>query len=46
MPRIVDSSLLRFSSKVRSATILGLCGAGGMGFLIISMDTYSAKLPL
>ena len=34
MPHIVGYSLLRFESNVRSATILGFCGAGGIGFLI------------
>jgi len=30
---MVSYSLLRFESNVRSATILGFCGAGGIGFL-------------
>lgn len=34
MPLIVSYSLLRFESNVRSATILGFCGAGGIGFLM------------
>jgi len=34
MPLIVSYSLLRFESNVRSATILGFVGAGGIGFLI------------
>ena len=34
MPTIVSYSLLRFESNVRSATILGFCGAGGIGFLM------------
>ncbi|MGL1930729.1 MAG: phosphonate ABC transporter, permease protein PhnE [Desulfotalea sp.] len=34
MPLIVSYSLLRFESNVRSASILGFVGAGGIGFLI------------
>jgi len=34
MPYAVSQSLLRFETNVRSATILGVCGAGGIGFLI------------
>lgn len=34
MPLLVSYSLLRFESNVRSATILGFCGAGGIGFLM------------
>ena len=34
MPQVVSYSLLRFESNVRSATILGFCGAGGIGFLM------------
>lgn len=34
MPFIVSQSLLRFESNVRSASVLGLVGAGGIGFLI------------
>ena len=34
MPGLVSYSLLRFESNVRSATILGFVGAGGIGFLI------------
>ena len=34
MPLIVSYSLLRFESNVRSATILGFVGAGGIGFLV------------
>ncbi|WP_084057590.1 phosphonate ABC transporter, permease protein PhnE [Desulfacinum hydrothermale] len=34
MPLVVSYSLLRFESNVRSATILGFCGAGGIGFLV------------
>lgn len=34
MPMVVSYSLLRFESNVRSATILGFCGAGGIGFLM------------
>jgi len=30
----VSQSLLRFESNVRSASVLGLVGAGGIGFLI------------
>ena len=30
---MVSYSLLRFESNVRSATILGFCGAGVIGFL-------------
>ncbi len=34
MPLVVSYSLLRFESNVRSATILGFVGAGGIGFLM------------
>lgn len=34
MPTIVSYTLLRFESNVRSATILGFVGAGGIGFLM------------
>jgi len=34
LPTIISYSLLRFESNVRSATILGFCGAGGIGFLL------------
>jgi len=34
LPTLVSYSLLRFESNVRSATILGFCGAGGIGFLM------------
>jgi len=34
MPLIVSYSLMRFESNVRSATILGFVGAGGIGFLM------------
>jgi len=34
MPTIISYTLLRFESNVRSATILGFCGAGGIGFLL------------
>lgn len=34
MPTIVSFSLLKFESNVRSATILGFVGAGGIGFLM------------
>lgn len=34
MPFLVSQSLLRFESNVRSASVLGLVGAGGIGFLI------------
>lgn len=34
MPYVVSQSLLRFESNVRSASVLGLVGAGGIGFLI------------
>ncbi|OBQ52720.1 phosphonate ABC transporter, permease protein PhnE [Halodesulfovibrio spirochaetisodalis] len=34
MPLIASYSLLRFETNVRSATILGFVGAGGLGFLI------------
>jgi len=35
MPTIVSYSLLRFEANVRSATILGFVGAGGIGFLLV-----------
>lgn len=34
LPHAVSQSLLRFESNVRSATVLGIVGAGGIGFLI------------
>ena len=34
MPYVVSQSLLRFESNVRSASVLGIVGAGGIGFLI------------
>ena len=34
MPMVTSYSLLLFESNVRSATILGLVGAGGVGFTI------------
>lgn len=34
LPYLVSQSLLRLESNVRSATVLGLVGAGGIGFLI------------
>ena len=34
MPLVISYSLLRFESNVRSATILGFVGAGGIGFLM------------
>lgn len=34
MPYFVSQALLRFESNVRSATVLGIVGAGGIGFLI------------
>jgi len=33
-PIIISQTLLRFESNVRSASVLGLVGAGGVGFLI------------
>lgn len=34
MPYVVSNSLLRFETNVRSATVLGFVGAGGIGFLM------------
>jgi phosphonate transport system permease protein len=34
VPYVVSQTLLRFESNVRSATVLGIVGAGGIGFLI------------
>ncbi|MCK5074565.1 MAG: phosphonate ABC transporter, permease protein PhnE [Bacteriovoracaceae bacterium] len=34
MPSFISYGLLRFETNVRSATILGFCGAGGIGFLM------------
>lgn len=34
MPLVVSYSLMRFESNVRSATVLGFVGAGGIGFLM------------
>ncbi|SOB60282.1 Phosphonate ABC transporter permease [Pseudodesulfovibrio profundus] len=39
MPLIVSYTLLRFESNVRSATILGFVGAGGIGFLMYDKIT-------
>lgn len=36
MPFVVSQTLLRFESNVRSAAILGVCGAGGIGMLLQS----------
>lgn len=33
-PIVISQTLLRFESNVRSASVLGLVGAGGIGFLI------------
>lgn len=33
-PVVISQTLLRFESNVRSASVLGLVGAGGVGFLI------------
>lgn len=33
-PIVISQTLLRFESNVRSASVLGLVGAGGVGFLI------------
>ncbi|MEJ5349561.1 MAG: phosphonate ABC transporter, permease protein PhnE [Desulfosoma sp.] len=44
MPLIVSYSLLRFESNVRSATILGFCGAGGIGFLMFDkINSYQYR---
>lgn len=41
MPYVVSQSLLRFESNVRSASVLGLVGAGGIGYLIdAKMKSY------
>ncbi len=41
MPTIVSYSLLSFESNVRSATILGFCGAGGIGFVLFAkLNSY------
>ena len=41
MPYIVSQSLLRFETNVRSAAVLGLVGAGGIGFLIdVKIKSY------
>jgi len=34
LPDFISYALLRFETNVRSATILGFCGAGGIGFLM------------
>ena len=34
LPMILSSTLYLFESNVRSATILGIVGAGGIGFLL------------
>jgi len=33
-PLVISQTFLRFESNVRSASVLGLVGAGGIGFLI------------
>lgn len=44
MPIVVSQSLLRFESNVRSASVLGLVGAGGIGFLIdAKMKSYQFR---
>ncbi len=44
MPLVVSYSLLRFESNVRSATILGFCGAGGIGFLMFDkINSYQYR---
>lgn len=44
MPYIVSQSLLRFETNVRSASVLGLVGAGGVGFLIdAKMSAYQYR---
>lgn len=44
MPLMVSYSLLRFESNVRSATILGFCGAGGIGFLMFDkLSSYQYR---
>lgn len=44
MPLVVSYSLLRFESNVRSATILGFCGAGGIGFLMFDkLSSYQYR---
>ena len=44
MPFIVSQALLRFETNVRSASVLGLVGAGGVGFLIdAKMSAYQYR---
>ncbi len=44
MPFVVSQSLLRFESNVRSATILGFVGAGGIGFLLAAkLQSYDYR---
>jgi phosphonate transport system permease protein len=44
MPYVVSQSLLRFESNVRSATILGFVGAGGIGFLLAAkLQSYAYR---
>lgn len=44
MPQVISYSLLRFESNVRSATILGFCGAGGIGFLMFDkLNSYQYR---
>lgn len=44
MPLVVSYSLLRFESNVRSATILGFCGAGGIGFVMFDkLSSYQYR---
>jgi phosphonate transport system permease protein len=44
LPHIVSQSLLRFESNVRSASVLGIVGAGGIGFLMnAKLSAYQFK---
>lgn len=47
VPHVISMSLYRFESNVRAATVLGLVGAGGIGFYITeairSFDTRAAS---
>ncbi|MDX2148849.1 MAG: phosphonate ABC transporter, permease protein PhnE [Planctomycetota bacterium] len=44
IPATVSFSLLRFETNVRSATILGFCGAGGIGkFMVDKINGYSYR---
>ncbi|HGC0305171.1 TPA: phosphonate ABC transporter, permease protein PhnE [Escherichia coli] len=46
MPLLISYSLYRFESNVRSATVVGMVGAGGIGVALCLIDHYFADLTL